>query len=139
MNSFKHELRARLRQDPERASPDFTRTVLERIEQRPQRAWILLRPRLAMAAALVLLALGAILGARLGEQAPEPVADREQLVREFMEMQAELEQIRHMAEDSSPVLYLGGDESVDVLFDLRNYDTYVGSSNIRPASLSTDG
>ena len=139
MSSFKQELRARLRQDPESASPGFTRSVLERVAQRPRRAWFVLRPRLAMAAAVALLALGAILGARLGERAPRASADREQLVREYMEMQSELEQIRRLADDSSPVLYLGGDETVDVLFDLRDYDTYIDSNNIRPASLSTDG
>ena len=41
-----------------------------------------------------------------------------------------------MADDTGPVLYLGGDEKFEVLYDLRDY---VGSNNIRPASLSTDG
>ncbi len=139
MSSFKHELRTRLREDPERASPGFTQSVLESIEQRPRRAWFVMRPRLAIATAVLLLALGTILGVRLGEQTPRTAANREQLVREYMEMQWELEQIRRLADDSSPVLYLGGNESVEVLFDLRDYDTYIDSNNIRPASLSTDG
>ena len=136
MSSFKDELRNRLREDTETASPGFTRSVLARIEERPERAWFVLRPRLAMAAAVVLIALGAALGTQFGEQVPTASARRAQLLREYQEIQSELEQIQRLADDSGPVLYLGGDETVDVLFDLSSY---VDSKNIRPASLSTDG
>ena len=136
MSSFERELRSKLQEDPEKASPGFTQSVLDRIEHRSQPSWFVLRPKLALAAAIVLLVFGGILGARFGKSTPDTSANRTQLLREYMEMQAELEQIRQMADDSGPVLYLGGDETVDVLFDLSDY---VDSNNIRPASLSTDG
>jgi hypothetical protein len=136
MSSFEQELRSRLREDPEKASPGFTRSVLARVDERPQSSWLTISPQLAAAAAVVLLLVGGLIGARFGPQPEETASDREQLLREYIAMQSELQQIRRLADDTGPVLYLGGDESVEVLYDLRDY---VDSNNIRPASLSTDG
>ena len=98
-DTFEQELRRRLRESPDTASPGFTRGVLDRLDEAPNRHWITLRPRLAMAAALVVFALGAFLGARL-DDAAESSASREQLVQEYLEMQTELEQLRRMADDT---------------------------------------
>ncbi len=136
MSSFEQKLRSRLREEPEKASPGFTRSVLARLGERPQRSWMTISPQLAAAAAVVLLLAGVLIGAQFGPKPQETASDREQLLREYIALQSELEQIRRMADDTGPVLYLGGDESVEVLYDLRDY---VGSNNIRPASLSTDG
>jgi hypothetical protein len=136
MSSFEQDLRNRLREDKEKASPGFTQSVLARVDERPQTSWLTITPGLAAAAAVVLLLIGGFIGARFRTQPEETASSREQLLREYIAMQSELEEIRRMADDTGPVLYLGGDESVEVLYDLRDY---VDSPNIRPASLSTDG
>lgn len=135
-DSFEEELRTRLRTSPEKASAGFTESVLDRLGETRERPWAL-RPQWAAAAAVVLFAIGAVIGSRI-DDAVEVSADRHELMREYQEMQAELEQLRQMADDTSPVLYLGGDETFEVLYDLRDYDKQI-NSNIQPASLPTDG
>lgn len=138
-DSFDRELRRELRETTETASPGFTTSVLDRVAQRRQRSFITSKPVLAAAAAMTLFALGTTLGLRLHNDPPEVSPDRQRLVREYMELQQELQRIQQLANDASPVLYLGGDDTLDVLFDLRNYDAFIDSDNMRPASLATDG
>ena len=132
------ELSQALRQQTDAASPGFTAAVLARIEHRPRRSLMFRYPALAAAAAMILVALGVTLGLNLGERPSEIADERQQLLREYTELQRELDQIRQLADESGPVLYLGGDETFEVMYDLRGYEDPRSTSGVRPASLPPD-
>ena len=90
---------------------------------------------------MLLLVLGITLGLNFGgapTPAPDVADERDRLIHEYMELQRELDQIRQLADESRPVLYLGGDETFDVLYDLRAYDDSGATGGVRPASLPPD-
>ena len=135
------ELSEALQQQTDTASPGFTAGVLARIEQRPRRSIWLRHPALAAATAMVLLALGVTLGLNFGGRTtttPEVADERERLLLEYSELQRELDLIRQLADESRPVLYLGGDETLDVMYDLRGYEDLMPTGGVRPASLPPD-
>lgn len=111
-----------------RADDDFTERVLERIEGRGG----LRRPRVPVAvrwATAATLAAAAVLagsiswsGAAGGRAAERERRTRiEALEAERLRLAAELEEIRRLASslrEPAPVLYLGGDDEVDLVIDL---------------------
>jgi len=137
---LERELSEALRQQTEGASPGFTAAVLARLERRPRRSLMLRHPALAAATAMVLLALGITLGLNYGPRTTSTpdVAQRQRLRLEYSELQRELDQIRRLADESAPVLYLGGDETFEVMYDLRGYEDLMATSGVRPASLPPD-
>lgn len=119
------ELRAELRALPrEGAGEGFTERVLERLDE-PARGPAALPGsrspwRLAAAAALAALLLGALVW-RLGpapETEPARPGRRDALAAEHASLAAELDEIRRLAEAPVPVLYLGGDDEVELVLDL---------------------
>ena len=120
----------------ERAAADFTAGVLQRIEaapqwpalqwpaprrpapRRPALRWRRQAPLLAAAALLfICLAFG---GRELWHrhQYQEAVARLEALHAEHDALEAELHRLRRLAVETRPVLYLGGDETVEYVVDL---------------------
>ena len=110
----------------ERASHGFTGRVLARLDEPEKRPLMLGLPRLslasvgAIAAAVLLLAVG--LGARQwtapagsGDEAAEARALLEEIRAEHERLERELTELEAAG---APVLYLGGDERVDLVLDL---------------------
>jgi hypothetical protein len=60
----------------------------------------------------------------------------EALQREHRELERELRALRRLAAEHSPVVYLGGDESVDLVLDLDSLAGAVPASGARPAGYS---
>jgi hypothetical protein len=109
----------------ETAGDDFTRRILARLDEaerataRPDRAAWLGRLALPVAAAVVLVvALLARLEPSSGPPAGAAEARRllEEIRREHGRLEGELAALRQ--DRGSPVLYLGGDEEVDLVLDL---------------------
>ena len=105
----------------EEAGPGFTAAVLQRIEEPPRRT--VPRPwAMAAVAAAVLLALG--LGWREWRHQQEQeraVAQLEVLLAEKQELEEELRSLRRLASQARPVVYLGGNERVDLVLDLARF------------------
>lgn len=138
---FDRTLSEALTHDEETASPQFTAEVLARIEQPRSRLPLLRRPALATGLAVVLIAIGVTLGVGFKGriESPSPaVSEREQLVREYRELEQELARLRQLADESRPVLYLGGDETFDVMYDLGGYENLPEANAVRPVSLPPD-
>ena len=150
-------LRDALRRLPaETASEAFTTRVLARLDDARPRIWIL---RLAPVAAMLVLAAVALppawhlmnadsevrpqtaatapaagverasQRARVLEQLAALQADRKRLDREWR-------QYRNLAQGVEPVLYLGGNEKVDVLLDLRRVPPESLRGDVVPAALT---
>ncbi|MCZ6745987.1 MAG: hypothetical protein O7C74_02085 [Acidobacteria bacterium] len=141
-------LRDALRRLPaETASEAFTTRVLARLDDARPRIWIL---RLAPVAAMLVLAAVALptawhfmkddtapaagverasQRARVLEQLAALQADRKRLDREWR-------QYRTLAQGVEPVLYLGGNEKVDVLLDLRRVPPESLRGDVVPAALT---
>ena len=134
---LERELTRALRDSSETASPAFTASVLSRLEGRVRRAPFIRRPALAYAAALLLFVLGTTVGLRVRDQRASHTAanERQELIREVLELQQELAEVRELANQATPVLYLGGNESLDLMYDLRDYENLIGAGDYRPASL----
>lgn len=104
----------------ERASDRFTAQVMLRLQPpRPARRWPL---KLALAAGLAAVALAAV---SFGLWRAERLAKQEiqeqihQLRTEHRELEATLAHLRTQEERARPVVYLGGDQRVDYVLDLR--------------------
>ena len=121
------ELRQALRDSSETASPGFARGVLARLEDGRRTTSWLPGPAFA-AAAVLLLVVGAVAGLyfTLQDSPPELTTSveqrprREELLREYRALERELDQLRQLASEQTPVLYLGGDEGVDLMYDLAS-------------------
>lgn len=109
-----------------RADDDFTERVLERIDGGRRLPRVPAAVRWAAAATLAAAVLFAVsvswpgaAGERSGER--ERRARIEALEAERLRLAAELEEIRRLASslrEPAPVLYLGGDDDVDLVIDL---------------------
>lgn len=124
-------VRCALRSLPrEAAGEGFTEAVLDRLDRGPaERAGLLVRLpawRLAAAAALAVLVLAPLAwnlapapDATPGD-APGPAREArlDALEAERARLVAELEALRRLAEEPVPVLYLGGDDEVELVLDL---------------------
>jgi hypothetical protein len=113
------ELRSLLRSLPrERASNGFTDEVLGRLDvaKRP----FYRQPRCAMAAGLVLIL---VVAGWFGTGRWQDARQAEQTRQRIQALRTELEQLQKgvtLLRDLAPVLYLGGDEDVDLVIDLRH-------------------
>lgn len=113
------ELRNLLRSLPrERASNGFTDEVLGRLDvaKRP----FYRQPRCAMAAGLVLIL---VVAGWFGTGRWQDARQAEQTRQRIQALRTELEQLQKgvtLLRDLAPVLYLGGDEDVDLVIDLRH-------------------
>jgi len=118
----------------EKARQGFTPRVLARLDRAPapRVGW---RPRFATAAAVVMLAgsaLGLVHYERVEAQRAARQARAQQLLRE---LRAEHGQIKRELESlpAPPVVYLGGNEDMDLVVDLRRVHEVDG---VRPATYS---
>lgn len=121
-----HSVGPLLRELPrESARPGFTQRVLARLDEpaeahRPRSHRPTLRPRLALAAAAliaVVISAGVVRYERFREEAR--TAEARQVLREIRAEHQQLErEIRALSEP--PVVYLGGDEGMDLVVDLSN-------------------
>ena len=139
---FDRELSHALRDSTDAASPGFTGRVLTGLGRRPQRRDLIARQLLA--AATLLLVLTALPAVRRaigpgGNRQEARIEQREELLREYRALQEELDQIRRIAREQQPGLYLGGDEDFDLIYDLATYPIEGGGGTTRPAALPDRG
>ncbi|MDH3283207.1 MAG: hypothetical protein OEQ13_00560 [Acidobacteriota bacterium] len=137
----------------EKASPDFTRKVMERVRHEDARRPVVTRRVLLAAAAAIVIALTVPTALKLfagrggavasGDPGAERRASIEELLREQQRLASDLASVRDSMEKDSSTIYLGGDDSVDLVLDLgqvarRRYgDTLSGSRGtpgVMPAS-----
>lgn len=120
-----HSVGPLLRELPrESARPGFTQRVLARLDQpaeaHPRPHHPTLRPRLALAAAAliaVVISAGVVRYERFREEAR--AAEARQVLQEIRAEHQELQrELRALSEP--PVVYLGGDEGMDLVVDLNN-------------------
>jgi hypothetical protein len=123
-----HRLGDLLRELPrERARPGFTARVLNRLESPERRPAI---PRLAMAGALAaFLAVGAGVLVDARREAVE-TAQARQALRQIRAEHLRLEQEVRELSARPPVLYLGGNEQVDLVLDLGKVDGSEGATPV---------
>jgi hypothetical protein len=139
---FDRELARALRDSRDGASAGFTRRVLSDLERGSRRRGRAVAPLLAAAALLlVLAALPSLRRASLpGPESVQPQSERRaELLREYRALQRELEEIRSIVEQQQPVLYLGGDEDFDILYDLAAYPADGPVGGAQPAALPDRG
>ena len=111
----------------ERARPGFTTRVLARLDEpEPERRPIAWWPRFALAgvpAALLAVGLSAgLLGGRPESLSPDQAAEARQILEELRAEQERLEQdfqTLRGTEDGG-VIYLGGNEEIDLVVDMSN-------------------
>lgn len=135
-DEFERELRQALRSDPQAASRGFTDSVLERARNaRRRRVALPARPALAAAALALVLVAGLTVWRNVDTGAPRPTEERtrQELLEEYRQIEAELGEIRRLARETDPVLYLGGDERFDLIYDLEGHEPRT-ERKIRPAS-----
>lgn len=134
------QIRDALRATSERASPYFNQKVLSRLEDEQRHRTGVLRPALAAVALaiVVLVAVGGLGTLISREPTVNKEARRQLLLDEYRALQLELEEVRSMASEAKPSLYLGGDEAFDVMYDLSAYTSEGAHDNIQPASLRND-
>ena len=94
--------------------PAFTARVLARVAAAPPPAARRRLPVWAAALAAVVLLLGVVWGGRVAMREQRTAALR----TETEDLARELEALRQAAQRPAPVLYLGGNEEVDVVLDL---------------------
>jgi hypothetical protein len=121
---------------PATASADFTTRVLARLD-RPARRPARPARRLAWtAAAAAAIGLVAFAGLQLDRvwAAARTRAELTALRSETSQLAGELQRLRQSNAATSPVLYLGGDEQIDLVFDLRRAARRGPAPKFQPAS-----
>lgn len=123
-----HRLGDLLRELPrEHARPGFTARVLNRLESPARRPAI---PRLALAGALGLfLAAGASVLVDAHREAVETAQARQALRQIRAEHMRLAQEVRDLSEPP-PVVYLGGNEKVDLVLDLGKFDGSEGATPV---------
>jgi hypothetical protein len=123
-----HRLGDLLRELPrERARPGFTARVLNRLESPARRPAV---SRLAMAGALAaFLAVGAAALVDARREAVE-TAHARQALQEIRAEHLRLEREVHDLSAPPPVVYLGGNEQVDLVLDLGQVDGSEGATPV---------
>ena len=108
---------------PEHARPGFTARVLKRLDSPAERdlRW---RPRMALAgvmaaAAAVVISAGLMMDRPAGSRPAAEIAEARQILQELRAEHGRLErELETLSEP--PLMYLGGNEDVDLVLDLRN-------------------
>lgn len=119
-----HRLGDLLRELPrEHARPGFTARVLNWLDA-PADRQLRWRPRLALAGAMaavaaVAISAGVLMDRPVGSGQAIETAEAQRILRELRAEHGRLEQELHDMSEP-PVLYLGGNEDVDLVLDLRN-------------------
>jgi hypothetical protein len=128
-----HRLGDLLRELPrEQARPGFTARVLEHLDaperiSRPRRTF---RPMFAGATAAILLAVAVSTGVVMDRQAQSRKDEARRILQEIRAEHGRLEQeIQELTEP--PVVYIGGNEDVDLVLDLGKVS---GSEGATPAA-----
>lgn len=123
-----------------RASPEFTDRAIRALEVRSARP-LYRRPAMGwLLATAVALALGVWMGTYLRQQNIARSAYKQKLYAlraEYQQIQSEVDSLRKDASDSPAVVYLGGNEQIDLVLDLADLEAYTTSSifgQIRPAN-----
>ena len=115
----------------ERARSGFTARVLARLDepQAPARRWPARLAPVALSASLVL---AVIVGTVIRDQRREEALEAVQALRaEHGRIERELQELS----SAPPVYYLGGDEDVDLVMDLRKVQP---DSGVKPAAVRYD-
>jgi hypothetical protein len=110
--------RARRRLPPAEPRPAFTARVLARLDRRPRRSALQRVPAWAAAAATVVALVGGFWGVAAGRHAWREERRRTEMRAESAALARELATLQAEASKPSPVVYLGGNERVDVVLDL---------------------
>jgi len=117
----------------ERASADFTARTLRRLEP-PQRRFPITTGRLLAAAALAAIVALPWLGEwRERQQLDEIRLRAADLRRESIVLEQQLEQARQRY-DRQSVIYLGGDDDIDLVLDIRPLTRHLNSQDFQPAT-----
>ena len=123
-----------------RASPGFTDGAMRRLEARSARP-LYRRPATGwLMATTVALIAGLWMGTYLRQQNSAKSAYKQRLHAlraEYQQIQSEVDTLRKDASDSPAVVYLGGNEQIDLVLDLADLGAYETSSifgQIRPAN-----
>jgi len=122
----------------ERARPGFTPRVLARLETPEPAVFPAVRRRLlaaAVAAALAVSAGGLAVRERMEARRAARLARAEQVLRELRAEHGQIQRELAALPDEPPVVYLGGDESMDLVGNLGGMD---GSRGSRPAAYRYD-
>ena len=122
----------------ETASDQFTARVLSRLEP-PQRRFPALLGRLLAAAATlaVIIAVPWLDDLRDRRQIAEIRQNAANLRRDSADLERQMDQMRERY-DRQSVIYLGGDDSVDLVLDMRPLTRRPGSRDIQPAGRRAD-
>ncbi len=121
----------------EQAGPAFTTAVLRRLEAPPRRR-ALAPLRLAAAVACLL---AVVLGGHQlwnESQRQQSLARLEVMRVERRALEVEMRQLRRMAADARPVVYLGGNDDLDLVLDLSRLASRGSRGEMRPASFDSE-
>ena len=124
----------------DRAPLGFTRRVVERLDEEPRRTASLL-PGWAVAVATTAALLLAVTPFVLRPSGDSQRADGEieRLQQERQRVLSEIESLRQRAARPLPVVYLGGDEKVDLVLDLDELVRRRGPARAEPAVYRPSG
>ena len=129
-----HRLGDLLRELPrEQARPGFTARVLERLDSReraPRRPFRLALAGAAAAAILAAVSTGIVTGVVMDRQAQSRKDEARRILQEIRAEHGRLEQEVHEL-SQPPVVYIGGNEDVDLVLDLGKVS---GSEGATPAA-----
>jgi len=120
--------------EPRGASPDFTRRVIEALDEKESAPRSVLGVWAFAAVAVAAIAVGIFVGSRPEPPLAELAAERESMLREHTELVRELESLRSMAREASPIIYLGSERDTDFVLDLSPLLEETAPT-ARPASL----
>ncbi|RMG44725.1 MAG: hypothetical protein D6718_09495 [Acidobacteria bacterium] len=112
------------------AGEGFTDSVMRRLREQPRRRTGRRALAVALAAAAIAPAALWLAGRAAGERPP---ARAERLAEEERRLRRELEELRRALEAEAPVVYLGGDERLDLVVDLGRLAGRARAA-VRPAS-----
>ncbi len=128
-SQWDEEIRAAIREPIADLGSNFTRSVMNRVGDGPAAtAWWSYGPLVGAAAAMAV-AIALFLVPRTDSTIQTSAAEQIQsLVQEQQALQRELRDLRHLRASAAPVVYLGGDESVEFVYALDNPRTGYGST-----------
>ena len=140
-NEYNSEISNLLSRLPRETPGDsFTNRALAAYDQRQDRGWALTSiARWSWSvAAILLLVLGFVAGAGLRSKNIEPLSQVTQstlLKARHRALEEELASIRELSARTAPVLYLGGEESYDLVLDLSTLIDEQMGQELQPVSL----